>query len=70
MTDLSKLAASLTEAQRRALRDEAYYGPRGWRMVYSSRALAARGLVPGVSGPRLTDLGREVVAYLKGQSDD
>jgi hypothetical protein len=55
-----EIARGLTKAQRDKLMNEVYHGQKGWRVVYGSTTLARKGLLVGVSGPRLTALGLEV----------
>lgn len=66
MTDVAKIADSLTRAQCRWL-DEAWYGAHGWRITGYRKKACDLGLCePGTS--RLTTLGQSVRNHLQGKS--
>lgn len=64
--EIARVAASLSEAQRRAL-DDAYYGQGGWRVVYASRALVKKGILHPPGSSRITPLGLAVRDFLREQ---
>lgn len=62
-----QIAAGLTEAQKRQMTDDVWYGPHGWRTKHGSPALFAKGLTVG-SSSRLTPLGLAVRQALQENS--
>lgn len=67
--EIARVAAGLSEAQRRALGD-AYYGQGGWRVVYASRALVKKGILHPPGSLRLTPLGLSIRALLEQERRD
>jgi hypothetical protein len=67
MTQAQEIAKGLSERQRAILRDEPWYGARGWKLKRPRWWLYTFGLaVPGSS--YLTPLGLEVRAILQEQA--
>src|SRR3546814_663380 len=79
MPDLSSLAASLTEAQRRLILSRSHFRPRkfGGTLIVHVKALCGLGLMTRTEGSNIapnsyapSTIGLALRAYLKGQSDD